>query len=323
MRRQSSLFIGLHSILVLATAFAPRSKHGNGAHLRLREFQNPLWLSRVEQTTTNVLGGVESFEKWFSSVPGAKCNPSISHAAFGSLRGLEYKKGTTDLTNEKNCMTVPRSIVLCSDFSLPDWDLHLAENLWNEYSSGSSSKVSGYCSLLTLDSSLRDDAAGIPPSTAPHALRHWSNEQKSQLEEKPSGKRLLDLQKQQEELWKGKFSKAKLGLSWEQFIWAMEVVHSRSFCGDFGFGRTSFPPLVSVLIPVAAAVACFFYFVEMNGQNDGILIGLAALAAFPTIVNVATKSSPSAVLLPLIDSANHLEEADSSIEYSPLTDSFS
>ena len=29
-----------------------------------------------------------------------------------------------------------------------------------------------------------------------------------------------------------------------------------------------------------------------------------------------------AVLLPLIDSANHLEEADSAIEYSPLTDSF-
>jgi hypothetical protein len=161
----------------------------------------------------------------------------------------------------------------------------------------------------------------IPPSTAPDALRHWTGEEKSVLTNNPSGQRLLELAQQQEDIWLKKFSKMK-GMTWEQFRWAMEVVHSRAFCGDFGIGASALPPLVATAAPVVAAAAGYVYFFQFQGENDAVLLGLGLLTAIPLALNFLTKSPPAAVMIPLIDSANHLEEADSSIEYSPLSDSF-
>ena len=111
-------------------------------------------------------------------------------------------------------------------------------------------------------------------------------------------------------------------MAWEQFEWAMEAVHSRAFRGDFGVGGGGLPALVNIGTPALAALGCYVYFIQLHGQNDAILLALAALGAVPSLINLLRESPPVAVLLPLIDSANHLEEADSSIEYSPLTDSF-
>ena len=112
-------------------------------------------------------------------------------------------------------------------------------------------------------------------------------------------------------------------MTWEQFEWAMEAVHSRAFCGDFGIGGTSTLPLVvSIGTPAFAALAGYVYFAPLHGQNDAVLLALAALGSIPSVINLLRESPPMAVLLPLIDSANHLEGADSSIDYSPLTDSF-
>ena len=109
-------------------------------------------------------------------------------------------------------------------------------------------------------------------------------------------------------------------MTWEQFEWAMEAVHSRAFCGDFGTSG-GLPTSVTIGSPIVAAVAGYVYFVQLHGLNDAILYGLAALAAIPSVINILKGSPPVAVLLPLIDSANHDEGADSLIEYSPLTDS--
>jgi hypothetical protein len=217
-------------------------------------------------------------------------------------------------------MNIPKSIVLQSDFSQPDWDAKLASSLWQECLKGSSSSIAGYTALLTQDWT-PNDLPVIPPSTASNALRHWTDEQKKILANNPSGQKLLDLQKQQEEMWRNKFSKAN-GLTWEQFEWAMEVVHSRAFCGDFGIGASALPPIFATATPVVAAAAGYVYSVQLHGQSDTILLALGLVAAIPAILNLLTQSPPAAVLLPLIDSANHLEEADSAIDYSPLSDSF-
>ena len=133
---------------------------------------------------------------------------------------------------------------------------------------------------------------------------------------------LFDLRKQ-EQAWKSKYEALEgSSMAWEQFEWAMEAVHSRAFCGDFGIGGGGLPTAVQLGTPALSAVACYTYFAILHGQNDAILIALAALGTLPTLINLLRESPPAAVLLPLIDSANHLEEADSSIEYSPLTDSF-
>ena len=54
-----------------------------------------------------------------------------------------------------------------------------------------------------------------------------------------------------------------------------------------------------------------------------MLLGLAALAISPFLVNLAVPTKDDVVLLPYIDSANHLEEAHSTIQYDPLGGAFS
>ena len=128
---------------------------------------------------------------------------------------------------------------------------------------------------------------------------------------------------QKEKAWRSKFDALESSpMTWEQFEWAMEAVHSRAFCGDFGVGGGGLPAAVNLGAPALSALACYVYFVQLHGQNDVVLVALAAVGAIPSLLNLLRESPPMAVLLPLIDSANHLEEADSSIEYSPLTDSF-
>ena len=56
--------------------------------------------------------------------------------------------------------------------------------------------------------------------------------------------------------------------------------------------------------------------------NEAVLVGLGVAAVVPSVLNVVSGGSPSVVLLPLIDSANHLETAGSSIDFNPLTGAF-
>lgn len=297
-----------------------------------------------EAVTDNVMMGVDDFEAWFRSIPGASCVPSIVHQDFGNLRGLGWTttpKGAAPVSKEP-LMTIPRSVVLRSDFSRPDWDVQLALNLWTHVlsqpsSSSSPDDVSGYVALLTRGWRAKKDLPSPPPSTAVDALRHWTTEEKALLlagddteDKNPVGRRLLDLQQQQDDMWRRKYdalgpSSSKL-LTWEQFVWAMEVVHSRAFCGDFGSGGDrQLPPIVTVASPLVAALAGYTYYVTMHGQDDLVLVGFALVAALPSVINFilsSSKASPVAVLLPLIDSANHRQEADSVIEYTPLSNAF-
>ena len=225
-------------------------------------------------------------------------------------------------------MRIPRSVTLSSDFREADWDAALAESLWREVLRGPASPVSGYVSLLT-KSWTAEDLPGVPPYPAPDALRHWTDAERDALAVQPEGRALLDLQRRQEQSWRSKHkalesSSSSSGMTWEQFEWAMEAVHSRAFCGDFGIvgGGGRLPAAANLGAPAVAALASFVYFVPMHGQSDAVLLALAVLGAIPSVINLLRESTPVAVLLPLIDSANHLETADSSIRYSPLTDSF-
>lgn len=297
---------------VVSSAWAPTFQSAN----HRSKFSSRLRSSQVE----DVLGGVSTFENWFRSVPGSECIDSIFHDDFGNLRGLAYLTKSEEREEEKNVMKIPKSIVLESDFSQQDWDAQLSQKLWAECKKGSSSSISGYVELLTKGWTPSSDLTSIPPNTAPDALRHWTSEQLQILSENPSGQKLLNLMQQQEEIWKRKYSNVASDMTYEQFQWAMEVVHSRAFCGEFGIkgGVSS----VLFMSPLISGLLGYIYYVQLHGQNDLILAGLALIAGIPVIASLLFKDSPVAVLLPLIDSANHLEEADSSIDYSPLDESF-
>ena len=106
-------------------------------------------------------------------------------------------------------------------------------------------------------------------------------------------------------------------MTWEQFVWCMEVVHSRAFRGKYGLSPIS--AIGSAAAPLAAAVLGMAYMQGNPDISDDVLSGLAALAALPFLLfNVVVPDEGDVVLLPFIDSANHLEEADSSIQYDPL-----
>jgi len=301
-------------------------------------------------TESDSMKEVLTFESWFQTIPGSNLLSDISHADFGNLRGLTMSPAKKSMDSPINLMNVPKSIVLSSDFTQSDWDVDLAEQLWMECKRGPSSSLSGYVALLTNGWSSASTTTTkdrmIPPSTAPDTLRHWSNEEKQRLKGNEAGDKLLNLLEQQNQLWRDKFTRRQMTdnemmmMTYEQFEWAMETVHSRAFCGKFGIIKDnddktkspilssssifSFSAISGIVIPLVAAISGFQYYYQNPNANDLVMMGFAFMALTPTIFFnlVMNQSPPFAVLLPMIDSANHRDDAPSNIEYDPLSNSF-
>jgi hypothetical protein len=306
------------SLLIIALALlqggdswvAPRrtmSRFSTTSHSSVSEFS---------AADSDVLAGVKEFEDWFRQIDKASLSSSVKHAAFGSLRGLEYT-GDGPLGS---ILTLPASVVLSAPFSDTDWDSQLAQQLWKECLQGKQGALSGYTALLTRGKGV--SAGSLPACTAPNALRHWTREQRAVLDASPRGRALLQRQAAQEAEWKRKFAaRAVSDMTWGQFEWCMEVVHSRAFQGKFGM--STMRSVGSALAPVIAAVVGLQYMDGNPDLSNVVLVALAALAAAPTVVNMVIPDNGEVVLLPVIDSANHSEDADSVIEYDPLSQSFS
>jgi len=285
---------------------------------------------------SNSLGGVSDFEEWFStnSSSGAQLN-NIRHAVFNSMgRGLQFTSTKSSALNK--VAVVPRKLVLHVPFSDEEdsssgrsWDSNLSCKLWEECQKGKDSVYYGYCSLLTRGACLQPGTSTYP-STAPDTLRHWTSSQKSFLEKSEKGKKLLEVESKQQAEWRQKYdsvgAREKEKMTYEQFEWAMEAVHSRAFRGDFGAldGGEGGPlrKIASLLLPLSALAFGIIY--ATDPSVDKYFLPLAIVAASPVALTIIAdqKGSKEAVLLPLIDSANHLQEADSVIEYDPAVDGF-
>ena len=283
--------------------------------------------SSVVDTNRELLQGVAEFEDWFESATGARVN-SIKHSFFGSYgRGLEFTSSRSkDLSG---VIEAPRRLVLRvpdSDEEGRGWDAKLATKLFNECKKGRSSEFWGYCSLLSKGGNLNnaDDCTYSP--TAPDALRHWTDTEKEILEGSERGRKLLRVASDQEEEWRRKYDESVEGMTYEQFSWAMEAVHSRAFRGEFGALDAGeggqLRKIASLLLPLSALAFGLFAATD-PGMNDYYLPA-AVVAASPVVLTMIAdqKGSKEAVMLPFIDSANHLQEADSLIEYDPVKESF-
>jgi len=288
-------------------------------------------------STKNPLGGVDSFEEWFAanSSSGAQVN-SIKHALFSSnsLRGLEFT--STKSSDLSKVAVVPRKLVLSASFSDDEdeqeggrsWDTNLSVKLWQECTKGKNSAYYGYCALLTRGANMEQKQTY--PSTAPDALRHWTSTQKALLETTENGKKLLNVEQKQQEEWKQKYdnlnASEKANMSFEDFQWAMEAVHSRAFRGDFGAldGGEGGPlrKIASLLLPLSALAFGIIYASDPSMNKFYIPLSIVAAAPVALTIIADSKGSKEAVMLPLIDSANHLQEADSVIEFDPSVDGF-
>lgn len=180
------------------------------------------------------------------------------------------------------------------------------------------SRLHGYCSLLTQGTPIT--AGTCPPDAAPNALRHWTDQQKEVLTRNENGRKLLAYQTEQKERWKTVYESLSDpgNMTYAQFEWALEVVNSRSFCGKFW--SIGMSPTVPVLAPLLTGTLGLLYLQNSSEPSSTVLAGVALLGALPTII--AASSPEQAVLLPLIDSANHLEIADSKIMFDPAKQEF-
>ena len=145
------------------------------------------------------------------------------------------------------------------------------------------------------------------------------------------GDKLLKLAKRQMNRWTSKYEalpeEDKEVMTEDQFLWAMEAVNSRAFKGNYGGGVVN--KLQSLALPFLAAICgLIFLFAYDDATADLIAQFCSLLVVGPAVLGLAEESkSPDqteadAVLLPLIDSANHLEEAKSIIDYNPVNREF-
>ena len=105
------------------------------------------------------------------------------------------------------------------------------------------------------------------------------------------------------ELYETRISKSKLfqGVSYERFVWAVEVVGSRAFKG-IGIASSSYPlygGISAVLVGVSA------YLSTKNGIPDFLPLMLAVAGTLVPLPAVLQAMESNCVLLPAIDSCNH------------------
>ena len=177
------------------------------------------------------------------------------------------------------------------------------------------------------------------------------------LRQHAKGQELIKAHKRQQIQWHAKYddclvasTNPKLNITLEQFLWAMEVVHSRAFATNFGIGGGSEALLssqqtstVKVLtkqlgVPIAFGLAGLAYFVSTPFPDNNIFNALGAGLVLSVVATSNSLNVPGLIknekndgttesnnnnrvyaLLPLIDSANHDNRADSVIEFNPLT----
>lgn len=252
------------------------------------------------------LKGVKALEEWLTSL-GAHVHPSVQHGVVkGGLRGLVVDDTWTfSLQNGDKVCDIPQKCVLRADMTDEDWDAALALSLLQSRS--------GYRQLLA-----QETKSPYPP-TAPHALRHWTTEQREGLQQSTAGQRLLQLDEEQQANWQRKHQRLveSVDVSWDNFCWAMETVHSRAFQGvDTGSN------LVSVAAPIGSAMTGIVYVKTQIDPNNLVLVALAVAATVPTLYKMLRAQVSTAVLLPWIDSANHDDVADSKIVFDPLKQCF-
>jgi hypothetical protein len=325
------------------------------------EVETPGPLSITVQNVAPVILAAADFEEWMRSYSGA-CwlDPRVHQSTTlmgGCMRGLAWQNDndedsrTVPLPNTL-LARIPATMVLSAPQSSRTWDRDLAVQLWQallridtttaEEKDAPSAKrkdCQGYVRYLVQSTKHHEHAVAsttassasvtVPASIAPHCVRHWTAEQQRQyLGTSAPGRDLLTALQQQDAIWRQHYNsldaRTQVTMSWEQFAWAMEAVHSRAFCGiQTSTDRNS---AAKLLLPsLVAAILGIVYATTTAGQaSDTVLAILAVVTALASWTATATwtNSQSAAVLLPWIDSANHHSQADSTILYDPLTQSF-
>eukprot|EP00903_Cladosiphon_okamuranus_P010829 g10230.t1 len=274
--------------------------------------------------------GEDEFERWAGGA-GIKA-PKLRHEVFadalvGDLRGLKAVESTS---KSERLATVPAkaAITLTSSEGTPfrswvspefwdsqQWYVKLALKLLWERQLGSASAVEGYVKVLPAQGSFE-------------TLVHWSDQELDALKYP----KCVGSAKRQRAAWDKLYQDlvarcpegAGRAITRDDFVWALECVLSRAFNGRFGGGQNS--AIVSAGLLVASGAAYAF-------TEQPVWALLAALALLPlTLPELGSLSTaltgkpakapakaPDYVLVPFVDSMNHVTSAKTELSFSPLS----
>ncbi|CAM9919254.1 unnamed protein product [Pylaiella littoralis] len=298
----------------------------SGAHYRPRKVEAVAEDRGTSFETSRKQRGEDQFERWAAQV-GIKA-PKLRHEVFGDdlvgeLRGLKAVEATP--TSEQ-LVTVPAkaAISLTASESTPfrswvspefwdsqQWYVKLALKLLWERQLGPASTVEGYVKVLPAQGSFE-------------TLIHWTDKELDALEYP----KCAASAKRQRATWDKLHANlveqcpqgAGRAISKDDLVWALECVLSRAFNGRFGGGQKS--AIFSAGLLAASGAAYTF-------SEQPVWALLAALALLPLTLpelgslNTALTGKPAKasdyVLVPFVDSMNHVTSAKTELSFSPVS----
>lgn len=245
-------------------------------------------------------------------------SPRVAQAQFGELRGAQALE---DLPPNEPIITVPRSAALVvtpqqkRPYDFVDaafwkgapWYIKMSVLLLGERQRGEESRVWGYIQQL--------------PDSIDTPVR-WKEADLAQLQYRPA---IEQIQRQQQR-WERQFQELKAALTpgappvtWDDFLWAMENVRSRSFSGPYT-GATFKEKLQSagvVLVGGGAYVA--WAHLPLQQALNGLLAAVMFNLIFDVLLSQKLKWHS---LCPVVDSVNHSSLVESDVSYEYFQDSF-
>lgn len=241
----------------------------------------------------------------------------VEQKVFDDMRGMV---ALDDIKNGEIFVTLPRSAALvvdpldkcpCAEFVDPGyykkcpWYVKMAILLLFERNKGPSSRVFGYIKQL--------------PDSIDTPVR-WSEQELDELQN-PSFK---DSVMQQKIEWKRlftEFQRNSRGASenYDDFLWALENVRSRSFSGPYaGSPIKDRVTMAALLAAAGAGYAALSHIPLESVLNAGI-----SVACFNLIYDLVLSSRLKwYAMCPIIDSLNHSDSVNSSIEFEYFRDTF-
>jgi len=277
------------------------------------QFHHATLSSKVTRYSTKTESGI--YHEW-AREQGVQFD-KVEQKDFGDMRGMV---ALSDIQGGEIFINLPRSAALvvdplekcpCSDFVEPGyykmcpWYVKMAILLLFEQSKGSSSRIYGYIEQL--------------PESIDTPVR-WNEKELDELQN-PGFKRSIMKQKEDWSKLYQEFQKNSKGTikTYEEFLWALENVRSRSFSGPYAGSPIKDRVTMALLLAAGGAGYAAFSHIPLESLlNAGI-----SVACFNLLYDLVLSSRLKwYAMCPIIDSLNHSGVVNSVIEYEYFKDTF-
>lgn len=240
--------------------------------------------------------------------------PNLQISDFGGLRGM---KATKDIQRDQELVSLARESAIaveprsrCPDDCDKDWwksapwYMKMAAMLIKERKLGSKSQLSGYVASLPTD-------VDVP--------LQWEVPEVQELQYSPIVAAIERQKAQYAEFMNEMVAKTSINPSYEDLVWALSCIRSRSFSGPYIGSRLS-ERIKGAGLVAALALANISIF---NGSVEQTLNAIVAVAVFNLLYELLLSRDVKVYLLaPGVDFINHSPDVETDLSYDYFQDSY-